>query len=100
MVIIDGIVRLLPGALGDEGSAKEESFSWGLLDYPHFTRPPEFEGLKVPEVLLSGNHREISQWRRKEALRRTLHRRPDLLERSPLSDEDRRLLEKIKEEER
>ena len=100
LVIIDGIVRLLPGALGDENSAKEESFTWGILDYPHYTRPPEFEGRKVPDVLLSGNHREISQWRRKEALRRTLCRRPELLERSPLTDEDRRLLSEIKEEEK
>ncbi len=100
LVIIDSIVRLLPGALGDECSAKEESFSWGILDYPHYTRPPEFDGLKVPDVLLSGNHREIALWRRKEALRRTLRRRPDLLQQATLTDEDRSLLSEIKEEEK
>ncbi len=100
LVIIDSIVRLLPGALGDECSVKEESFSWGILDYPHYTRPPEFEGLRVPDVLLSGNHKDIARWRRKEALRRTLHRRSDLLERAWLTDEDRRLLSEIKEEEK
>lgn len=99
LVIIDGIVRLLPGALGDECSVKEESFSWGILDYPHYTRPPDFEGLKVPDVLLSGNHRDIVRWRRKEALRRTLHRRPELLQRAQLTDEDQELLSEIKEEE-
>jgi len=100
LVIIDSIVRLLPGALGDEYSAKEESFSWGILDYPHYTRPPEFEGMKVPDVLLSGNHKEILLWRRKEALRRTLLRRPELIQRTLLTDEDYRLLSEIKEEER
>jgi tRNA (guanine37-N1)-methyltransferase len=100
LVIIDGIVRLLPGALGDECSAMEESFSWGILDYPHYTRPPVFEGLKVPEVLLSGNHREIALWRKKEALRRTLERRPELLRTAHLTDEDRRLLSEIEEEEK
>jgi len=100
LVIIDGIVRLLPGALGDEYSVKEESFSWGILDYPHYTRPPECEGMKVPDVLLSGNHKEILLWRRKEALRRTLLRRPELIQRALLTDEDYRLLSEIKEEER
>jgi tRNA (guanine37-N1)-methyltransferase len=100
LVIIDSIVRLVPGALGDEHSAEEESFSWGILDYPHYTRPPEYEGLRVPGVLLSGNHGEIARWRRKEALRRTLHRRPELLKRASLTDEDDRLLLEIKEEER
>lgn len=99
LVIIDTIVRLLPGALGDECSVKEESFSWGILDYPHYTRPPEFAGLRVPDVLLSGNHRDIARWRRKEALRRTALRRPELLQRTPLTDEDLRLLFEIKEEE-
>lgn len=100
LVIIDGIVRLLPGALGDEFSSKEESFSWGILDYPHYTRPPEFEGLRVPDVLLSGNHRQIVSWRRKEALRKTFRRRPELLQRAPLTDEDQRLLAEIEEEEK
>lgn len=98
LVIIDSIVRLLPGALGDENSANEESFSWGILDYPHYTRPPEYEGLKVPDILLSGNHREITQWRRREALRRTLLRRPELLEKALLTDDDYRLLSEMKEE--
>ena len=100
LVIIDSIVRLLPGALGDEYSVKEESFSWGILDYPHYTRPPEFEGMKVPDTLLSGNHKQILLWRRKEALRRTLLRRPELVQRALLTDEDYRLLSEIKEEER
>jgi len=100
LVIIDSVVRLVPGALGDEHSADEESFSWGILDYPHYTRPPEYEGLKVPETLLSGNHGEIARWRRKEALRRTSSRRPELLKRAPLTEEDDRLLLEIKEEEK
>lgn len=100
LVIIDAVVRLLPGAVGDDRSLSEESFTWGILDYPHYTRPPEWKGLRVPEVLLSGNHREIVRWRRKEALRRTLRRRPDLLEKAPLDEEDMRILESIKEEER
>jgi len=79
MVVIDAVVRLLPGALGDEQSATEESFSSGLLEYPHYTRPREFRGMAVPEVLLSGDHAKIEQWRRAEALKRTLQRRPDLL---------------------
>lgn len=98
LVIIDSVVRLIPGALGDEHSVVEESFSWGILDYPHFTRPPEYEGCKVPEALLSGNHGEVARWRRKEALRRTLQRRPELLEKVFLTDEDRTLLLEIKEE--
>jgi len=99
LVIIDAAVRLLPGALGDAHSIEEESFSWGILDYPHYTRPPVYRGMAVPEVLLSGNHREIARWRRKEALRRTLERRPELLGRTVLSEEDHRLLSEIKEEE-
>jgi len=99
LVIIDAVVRLLPGALGDEESLLEESFTWGILDYPHYTRPPEWNGMKVPEALLSGNHREIARWRRKEALRKTLSVRPDLLARAALTAEDHKLLEKIKEEE-
>lgn len=99
LVIIDSVVRLLPGALGDEESLREESFSWGILDYPHYTRPPEYEGLKVPDVLFSGHHEEIALWRRKEALRRTLKRRPDLLEKAQLSEIDLKLILEIKEEE-
>jgi|Deesub1362A_J573_1020465.scaffolds.fasta_scaffold00027_125 tRNA (guanine37-N1)-methyltransferase len=98
LVIIDAVVRLLPGAVGDENSLREESFSWGILDYPHYTRPPEWQGLKVPEVLLSGNHKQIALWRRKEALKRTLKRRPDLIEKARLSEEDYKLISEIKEE--
>jgi len=79
MVIVDAVTRLLPGALGDEASAQEESFSDGLLEYPQYTRPAEFRGMKVPEVLLSGNHAEIAQWRAQQAQARTKQRRPDLL---------------------
>jgi tRNA (guanine37-N1)-methyltransferase len=80
MVVIDSVVRLIPGALGDAESAHEESFTTGLLDYPHYTRPAEFRGMKVPEVLLSGNHQEIRKWRRRMALERTKQVRPDLLQ--------------------
>src|SRR5687768_5432117 len=79
MVVIDAVVRLLPGALGSETSALYESFSEGLLDYPQYTRPPEFRGMKVPEVLLSGNHAEIARWRKQAALEKTRRKRPDLL---------------------
>jgi tRNA (guanine37-N1)-methyltransferase len=79
LVVIDAIVRLLPGALGSDTSATYESFSEGLLDYPHYTRPTELKGMKVPEVLLSGNHAEIDNWRREQALKKTKRNRPDLL---------------------
>lgn len=79
LVVIDAIVRLLPGALGSDTSATFESFSEGLLDYPHYTRPTELKGMKVPEVLLSGNHAEINSWRREQALKKTKRNRPDLL---------------------
>lgn len=95
LVIMDSVARLVPGVLGDEDSAKEESFSWGLLDYPHYTRPPEFKGMKVPGVLLSGNHREIWRSRRREAIRRTLLRRPDLLEKVALTGEDIEILNEL-----
>ncbi len=81
IVLIDAIVRLLPGALGDGESAVRESFSDGTLDYPHYTRPREFRGMTVPEVLLSGDHAKIAAWRREQSLRRTLDRRPDLMDR-------------------
>lgn len=80
MVVIDAVVRLLPGALGSDTSAVFESFSEGMLDYPHYTRPPEFRGMNVPEVLLSGNHAEIERWRRQAALAKTRRNRPDLLQ--------------------
>lgn len=98
MVIVDAVVRLLPGVLGNERSAEEDSFRDGLLEYPQYTRPAGFRGWKVPEVLLSGHHARISAWRRKESLRRTLLRRPDLLEKAQLTQEDLRLLEEIREE--
>jgi tRNA (guanine37-N1)-methyltransferase len=99
LVIIDAVVRLLPGVVGDEESLKEESFSWGLLDYPHYTRPPEWRGIRVPEVLLSGNHKKIREWRRKEALRRTMKKRPDLLDKAAFDGADRKMISEIKEEE-
>ncbi len=86
MVLIDGVVRLLPGALGHPESSEEESFENGILEYPQYTRPPEYRGMKVPEVLLSGNHAEIEQWRRQQALERTRDRRGDLLENRELQE--------------
>lgn len=80
LVIIDAVVRLLPGALGDEDSAKDDSFSTGLLEYPQYTRPEVFRGMQVPDILLSGDHGKIEQWRREQAVDRTRRRRPDLLE--------------------
>ena len=93
VVLIDAVVRLIPGALGSETSAVNESFSEGLLDYPHYTRPPEFRGMGVPEVLLGGNHAEIARWRRRAALRKTRRNRPDLFQRAGLSEEERRELD-------
>ena len=98
LVIIDAVARIIPRVLGDERSAGEDSFSSGILDYPHYTRPPVFRDMPVPEVLLSGNHNEISRWKRKEALSRTLKRRPELLDRISLSDEDYRLMSELRRE--
>ena len=97
---MDAAVRLLPGALGSDTSALNDSFSDGLLDCPHYTRPPEFRGRRVPEVLLGGNHAEIARWRRREALRKTLRQRPDLLAKAhdSLSDDDRAWLEQLQHE--
>lgn len=86
MIVIDAVTRLLPGVLGDDDSSRDESFSEGLLEYPQYTRPAEFRGMPVPEVLLSGNHAEIAKWRREQARLRTLARRPDLLKREPTPD--------------
>jgi tRNA (guanine37-N1)-methyltransferase len=97
-VLIDAIVRLLPGVLGDEQSAEQDSFAAGLLDYPHYTRPEVVSGMTVPPVLLSGDHQAIAKWRRKQALGRTWQRRPELLDRSRLSKEDERLLAEFVEE--
>lgn len=93
LVLIDAVARLLPGVMGNAASAAEESFSEGLLEYPQYTRPPEYRGLRVPEVLLSGNHAAIRRWRRAQSLQLTHERRPDLLARVVLTDEDRQLLE-------
>jgi len=98
LVVVDAVSRLVPGVVGDEQSVAEESFSRGLLDYPHYTRPAEVAGRRVPAVLLSGHHAEVRRWRRKAALARTLERRPELLAEAALDDEDRRLLEEIKKE--
>ena len=95
LVILDAVTRLLPGVLGDETSPELETFSSGLLEYPQYTRPADFRGYKVPEVLLSGNHAEIEKWRRKSALERTLQKRPDLLERAPLTENDKSYLRKL-----
>lgn len=98
MVIIDAVVRLIPGVLGDFESAQTDSFIDGILGPPEYTRPAEFKGLRVPEVLLSGDHQNVRKWRRGEALKRTLQRRPDLLNWDLLSDEEREWIEEIKRE--
>ena len=116
-VIVDAVVRLLPGALGNPDSSRFESFgvedvpeegttadgpprstygAGGLLDYPHYTRPAEFRGVSIPDALLGGNHEVIRQWRRRMALRKTLRNRPDLLEKMPISDEDREILDELR----
>lgn len=98
LVIIDAVVRLIPGVLGDFESAQSDSFFEGILGPPEYTRPQEFKGLSVPEALLSGDHERIKTWRRREALRRTLYRRPDLLNEEQLSDEEREWITEIKSE--
>jgi tRNA (guanine37-N1)-methyltransferase len=99
MVVVDATSRLIPGVLGGDESIVEESYSAGLLEYPHYTRPPEFRSWRVPDILLSGNHAEIARWRRKESLRRTRERRPDLFEKLDLSSkEDLKLLREVEEE--
>ncbi len=95
MVVVDAVSRFLPGVLGSDRSAEEDSFSNSLLEYPQYTRPFNFRGSLVPEILISGNHSAISLWRRKEALRRTWARRPDLLAKSNLSSEDKKMLEEV-----
>jgi len=99
MVVVDAVVRQLPGVLGSEASVDEDSHVGGLLEYPQYTRPQSFRGWEVPEVLLSGNHAAIARWRREHSLRRTIRRRPELLERAALSEEDRRLVARMKREE-
>lgn len=100
LVLIDAVVRLLPGVLGDDASAEQDSFSQGLLDWPHYTRPEVFEGLAVPDVLASGNHAAIRRWRLKQALGRTWLRRPDLIEAAPLTSEQLELLDEFRTEHR
>jgi len=94
MIVIDTVTRLIPGVLGDPDGALDDSHASGLLEYPHYTRPVEFRGWKVPEVLLSGNHAEIARWRRRQSLLRTRSRRPDMLDKASLSEEDLRFLSK------
>ncbi len=100
LILIDSIARLLPGVLGDPDGAQDDSFASGLLEYPHYTRPVEFRGWRVPEVLLSGNHAEITRWRREQALLRTYQRRPDLLTRADLSANDRKFLDILRTSEK
>ncbi len=95
MVVVDAVSRLVPGVLSNSKSALLDSFSTGVLEYPHYTRPREHRGWKVPEVLLSGNHKEINKWRRRESLKRTFMRRPDLLKNVNLSEEDRVVLREL-----
>ncbi len=98
LILIDALTRLIPGALGDPDGAMDDSHASGLLEYPHYTRPPEFRGWGVPEVLLSGNHAEIARWRRAQALERTWRRRPDMLARLSLSEADRKVLARLEAE--
>jgi tRNA (guanine37-N1)-methyltransferase len=95
LVVIDAVARLLPGVLGDPDGAWDDSHATGLLEYPHFTRPPEYRGWRVPEVLLSGDHARIARWRREQSLLRTWQRRPDLLEKADLSEADRKFLARL-----
>ena len=98
MTVIDAVVRLMPGVLGQEDSHIQDSFSTGLLEHPHYTRPADFRGMKVPDILLSGNHAKIDAWREEQSFKRTLERRPDLLEALELTDKQMKIIEKIKNE--
>jgi tRNA (guanine37-N1)-methyltransferase len=100
MAVLDVVARLVPGVVGDAASVSEDTFSNSLLKYPQYTRPDNFRGLCVPEVLLSGDHKKISEWRSLESLKRTLKRRPDLIEKADLTDKEKKQLENIKESER
>jgi tRNA (guanine37-N1)-methyltransferase len=93
LMIIDAVSRLIPGVLGDPTGAEDDSHSMGLLEYPHYTRPPEFRGWKVPDILLSGDHAKIDKWRREQALTRTFNKRPDMLEKAELSDKEKKFVE-------
>jgi tRNA (guanine37-N1)-methyltransferase len=96
LVVLDAVARFVPGVVGDEQSVAQDSFSRGLLDHPHYTRPPEIDALRVPDVLMSGNHAEIRRWRKREALSRTLERRPDLLDDASLDEEEAQMLRELK----
>ncbi len=96
LAVIEGVIRLLPGVLGNEESNKTESFTSGILDFPQYTRPEEFEGLKAPGTLLSGNHEIIRKWRRKQALKKTMENRPELLDDNVLTKEDKKMIEEIR----
>jgi tRNA (guanine37-N1)-methyltransferase len=96
LLVIDAVSRLLPGVLGDPTGAEDDSHSMGLLEYPHYTRPPEFRGWKVPQVLLSGDHGKIEKWRREQALLRTFRKRPDMIEKAELSEQERKFVEGLK----
>ena len=98
MVLVDAVARLLPGVLGHDESKKNDSFYNGILDYPHYTRPQEFKGMEVPEILLSGNHQLVDRWRKKEALKRTYLMRPDLIENTELTQDQQELLREIKQD--
>ena len=100
LVVLDSVARMVPGVLGSDESIAEESFVGGLLEYPHYTRPEVFEGHRVPEILLSGNHGAIHRWRRQQSLLRTWQRRPDLLQEDKLSNEDRKLLSEARQEDK
>lgn len=95
MVLVDAIARFLPGVVGDSSAPHQDSHATGLLEYPHYTRPPEYRGLRVPDILVSGHHAQIERWRRNESLKRTLERRPDLLQRAQLSDADKKFLREL-----
>jgi tRNA (guanine37-N1)-methyltransferase len=96
LIVIDAVSRLIPGVLGDPTGAEDDSHSMGLLEYPHYTRPPEFRGWQVPEVLLSGDHGKIEKWRREQALLRTFNKRPDMIEKAELSEKDKKFVESLK----
>jgi tRNA (guanine37-N1)-methyltransferase len=95
LILIDAVTRLIPGVLGDPDGAYDDSHASGLLEYPHYTRPPEFRGWSVPEILLSGDHARIARWRREQSLRRTLQRRPDMIAKAPLDSNDQKYLEML-----
>ena len=96
LMIIDAVSRLISGVLGDPTGAEDDSHSMGLLEYPHYTKPSEFRGWKVPDILLSGDHAKIERWRREQALTRTFHKRPDMLEKAELDKEDKKIVERLK----